>query len=177
MINDDTPELKEACKKTLEVRGDDGTGWSLGWKINMWAMLKDGERALKLINRQLKYAKPEDNKDIAHQGGTYPNLFDAHPPFQIDGNFAFTAGIANMLVQSSMQSIEILPALPKSWSKGKVAGLVAKGGIEVSIAWSNNSAKIVELLATKSDCSRKIIIGNKINNVHLCRGVPITLEV
>lgn len=139
---DNTPELAEACRKTLEKRGDGGTGWSLAWKINFWAMLHDGNHALRLLNNQLTLCNPKKELSISG-GGTYPNMLDAHPPFQIDGNFGAAAGIANMLLQSELGVISVLPALPDNWSNGSFSGLCAKGNITVSASW--NDRKVTEL--------------------------------
>lgn len=172
---ENTPELVEAAKRVLEIKGDETTGWSKGWRINLWARIKDGNHAYKMYRELLKYVAP-DKKETNYErgGGTYPNLWDAHPPFQIDGNFGGTAAVAEMILQSNPSEIELLPAIPNGWTEGKINGLVARGGITLNIEWENAQLKKVELLS-KTDYHTNLKYQGKIKPLTLQAGVPISL--
>nr|WP_299073372.1 glycoside hydrolase family 95 protein [uncultured Allomuricauda sp.] len=154
---EETPELMKAAKQSLEYRGDNGTGWSLAWKINFWSRFNDGNRAYKLLNILLSPAEVPERKI---RGGSYPNLFDAHPPFQIDGNFGGASGIVEMLLQSHLDKIELLPALPNALADGTVSGVCARGGFELSFTWKNSVLQEVEVLS-KSGENCTLVYNNK----------------
>lgn len=145
---DVTPELARACARTLEIKGDNTTGWSTGWRVNLYARLLDSKNAYHIYRKLLSYVSPDGykGKDARRGGGTYPNLLDAHSPFQIDGNFGGCAGVIEMLMQSTPSSITLLPALPEQWSDGNVNGICARGGFMVSMKWSKG--RVTELTLT-----------------------------
>jgi alpha-L-fucosidase 2 len=171
-----TPELANACRKTLEIKGDQTTGWSKGWRINLWARLGDGNHAYKMYRELLKYVDPKgDDPSYSFGGGTYPNLFDAHPPFQIDGNFGGAAAVIEMLVQSSESEIHLLPALPDAWESGSVKGICARGGYEISMDWTRKTLKNLVIYA-KADGKTKLICGDKQKEVFLKKGQKMEIN-
>ena len=160
--------LMKAARQSLLYRGDDGTGWSLAWKLNLWARFKEGNHAL-LILQKLLSAADATAGNASERGGVYRNLFDAHPPFQIDGNFGGAAGIAEMLVQSHMDYIELLPALPDALAKGSVKGIVARGGFELSFQWKDKQLQQISILSKAGgDCILRY--GNKQVTIKTIKG-------
>ncbi|MFZ1236026.1 MAG: glycoside hydrolase family 95 protein [Prevotella sp.] len=157
----ETPLLAKAAARALEIKGDQTTGWSTGWRINLWARLHNSQQAYHIYQKLLTYVSPDNyqGKDKRRSGGTYPNLFDAHPPFQIDGNLGGTAGVLEMLMQSTDTELDLLPALPSAWKDGEIHGIRARGGYELSMKWEDG--KVV--WASLKPCTKNFV---KHLNVH-----------
>lgn len=172
-----TPDLAAASRKTLEIKGDETTGWSKGWRINLWARLWDGNRAYKMYRELLRYVDPDGKKTEKPRrgGGTYPNLFDAHPPFQIDGNFGGAAAVAEMLVQSDENEIRLLPALPDAWETGAVEGICSRGGFEIEMEWENKLLKKVTVFS-KNGGKTTLINGDKKQDITLKKGEKLEIN-
>ena len=163
--------LQKAAIRSLEIKGDETTGWSTGWRINLWARLRNGEKAYQIYRKLLTAVAPEGSRmpNYSKGGGTYPNLFDAHPPFQIDGNFGGTAGVCEMLMQSGDNKIELLPALPEQWKDGSVSGLCARGGFEVNFKWKDGKVRDCSIKA-KTNSSVTLLYNGQQKTVKLKAG-------
>ena len=165
---DETPDLAKACAKTLEIKGDNTTGWSTGWRVNLYARLKDSNNAYHIYRRLLKLVTPDGykGKDARRGGGTYPNLLDAHSPFQIDGNFGGCAGVIEMLMQSSEEDITLLPALPEQWKDGSVKGFCARGSFVIDMSWKDGKVTSLSITSRKGGKTR-VYFNNKSVKINL----------
>jgi len=175
ITTDGTPALAQACRRSLECRGDEGTGWSLAWKACLWAKLKDGDHALKMIYRQLKVIDSSHTSCELWGGGTYPNLFCAHPPFQIDGNFGITAAIALLFLQCEDEKLKILPALPTQADHGRIQGLLAKGNVRVDIEWKDRQVTKLTLTSPNQQALTLLVNGDTVA-VTLRENAPYTFQ-
>ena len=169
------PALLKACEQTLLQKGDESTGWSTGWRINLWARLHNAAQAYHIYQKLLTYIPPSGGTNY-HHGGTYPNLMDAHPPFQIDGNFGGTAGVCEMLVQSQHGVIELLPACPTAWSDGTVSGLCARGGYELSFSWHDGKVTECTVKARRNGIATLLVNGKEMKQ-KLKAGLPTIINI
>ncbi len=168
---DGTPDLARAAARTLEIKGDQTTGWSTGWRINLWARLRNAPQAYHIYQKLLSFVDPRQGG----HGGTYPNLFDAHPPFQIDGNFGGTAGVCEMLMQSHDDTIELLPATPEQWATGSISGLRARGGYTVAFSWQDGRVTSVTLTGVRNG-KVVLIMNGTLRTVTIKKGKAVTIK-